>query len=41
MHFFWRMFVGSIVAQMLRGEGDSGETCTSKCGHNTGEAVRP
>lgn len=37
MHFFWKMFVGSRVAQVL-GVGDLGERCTSRC---TGEAVRP
>lgn len=36
-----RMFVGHRVAQVLRGEGDSGERCTSRHGDNTGEAVRP
>lgn len=35
------MFVGHRVAQALRGEGDSGERCTSRHGDNTGEAVRP
>lgn len=33
--------VGSRVAQVLRGEGDWGERCTSRCGDDTGEAVRP